>query len=859
MSQGEDKQDIRTFIDGFSTVDDYSRQCLRDLLQATKTSNSLPAPGNDFDYYSSFESFRGLMDMEGKRILRMLQDVMKHQSAKGNLAKTNQATELEEKFDILIDANDTILEKAGTFLDEAVGVRKTDTSLIVASISKQVTPKASWNKQAITSAGRAPNVSNLRLLTARNIPRPQLKFKDKIDNSSAPFVPKLPYKPNAQKSLADTLPAAPDPTATKRIDDEHIEYPHPYQYELDHLTYPESQFDRPESVYAVPLDETSLFIIADPTELTNLVKDLKKETEIAVDLEHHSYRTYLGITCLMQISTRSSDYIIDTLKLRSELHQLNEVFTDPAIVKVFHGCDSDIYWLQRDLGLYVVNLFDTGQASNVLNYPKNSLAYILERHCKVQANKEYQLADWRIRPLPEELIKYAREDTHYLLQIYDLMRCELLEKGNSQKNLLKSVFERSRQLCLKKYEKPVYKEDRYLEIYYKSRKVFNTGQQLALKYLYAWRDKVARSEDESTGYILPNHMLLQIAELLPREREGILACCNPIPTFVRQNLNELHEIVKVSRDSVVKVTKKPDTPKTSKADYLKPVRLQDHGVVDSLLNCPHDLSHDGEALDKQCNALDDSLVAKGSSMFKDEVTSIQMKASPTISIFSSTPKVDIVTDGQRRAHCIRASIASPFEMYIPKELRGPIRVPPPEQISAKFSSTEPLQGPTNKLWKLLKHTPKIAPKDTPEPKLVMRHVTADNDKPTEMPKAIRTGLQKDKKRKRTPTAQDGEGAQATHNPKKSRHDASMHKDNLEGFKPYNYKASDYSMFQGAEKSNQKKKGNKRQYNPNQPDDRFKAAKGPKLSTKSGKKSMTYKDRGGHSNQRPAACWPPPKR
>eukprot|EP01043_Picozoa_sp_COSAG02_P090466 COSAG02_NODE_27312_length_612_cov_1.181287_2_plen_37_part_01 len=33
---------------------------------------------------------------------------------------------------------------------------------------------------------------------------------------------------------------------------------------------------------------------------------------------------------------------------------------------MLHGADSDIVWLQRDFGLYIVNMFDTGQASRVL-------------------------------------------------------------------------------------------------------------------------------------------------------------------------------------------------------------------------------------------------------------------------------------------------------------------------------------------------------------------------------------------------------------------------------------------------------------------------------------------------------------
>ena len=51
------------------------------------------------------------------------------------------------------------------------------------------------------------------------------------------------------------------------------------------------------------------------------------------------------------------------------------------------------------------------------------------------------------RPLPEELIKYAREDTHYLLYIYDKMRNELIERGNEQNNLLHSVIQKSTRVC----------------------------------------------------------------------------------------------------------------------------------------------------------------------------------------------------------------------------------------------------------------------------------------------------------------------------------------------------------------------------------------------------------------------------
>ena len=47
-----------------------------------------------------------------------------------------------------------------------------------------------------------------------------------------------------------------------------------------------------------------------------------------------------------------------------------------------------------------------------------------QRMCEApaQADKRWQLADWRVRPLSAEALLYARMDTHYLLYIYDRLR-----------------------------------------------------------------------------------------------------------------------------------------------------------------------------------------------------------------------------------------------------------------------------------------------------------------------------------------------------------------------------------------------------------------------------------------------------
>ena len=48
-------------------------------------------------------------------------------------------------------------------------------------------------------------------------------------------------------------------------------------------------------------------------------------------------------------------------------------------------------------------------------------------------------------------------------------------------------------------------------------------------------------------------MLFHIAEVLPRDPEGVLGCCNPVPTLVRQNLLEIHRSIVEAKDFTPKV------------------------------------------------------------------------------------------------------------------------------------------------------------------------------------------------------------------------------------------------------------------------------------------------------------------
>ena len=440
---------------------------------------------------------------------------------------------------------------------------------------------AAWNASlaaaATTTKGRVGGGSGgggSGLMHAKNIRRPQLDFVDKPDNSHEPFVPRLPVKPHsltplnltvqkeadgvgssscleqsttaavgttvvASEAVAAAASGVSSPNVSREAgssaDDQSCYVPHPYRAELNAFSVPPAQLEnRGDPQPFAPVDALVPPIWIDtPAALEALVSQLSDCSEVAVDLEAHSYRSYQGFCCLMQVSTRTQDYLVDALRLRSQLHTLNVVFANPSIVKVLHGADSDVLWLQRDFGLYLVNLFDTGQAMRVLDYPRYSLAFLLQHYCGVTLDKQYQLADWRIRPLTPEMLHYAREDTHNLLHVYDRLTNDLLARGNAHQNLLRAVYDRSRDVCSQRYEKPRATRAQATSILARHRARLTDRQMAAFNALLLWRDEVARREDESWQYTLPNRMMLELARRLPSDGARVISCCQPTPPLVR--------------------------------------------------------------------------------------------------------------------------------------------------------------------------------------------------------------------------------------------------------------------------------------------------------------------------------------
>lgn len=59
-------------------------------------------------------------------------------------------------------------------------------------------------------------------------------------------------------------------------------------------------------------------------------------------------------------------------------------------------CKQALLWLQRDFGIFMVNLFDLDVAINMLNKKKDSLDEMVYEYTQQKVNMRYKRADWRL-------------------------------------------------------------------------------------------------------------------------------------------------------------------------------------------------------------------------------------------------------------------------------------------------------------------------------------------------------------------------------------------------------------------------------------------------------------------------------
>jgi ribonuclease D len=256
----------------------------------------------------------------------------------------------------------------------------------------------------------------------------------------------------------------------------------------------------------------ALIVVANDAALAAAAADLATASVIAVDTEGDSFHSYWHRTCLLQISTTETDYVIDPLTAHPR--PLAGIFADRHIEKIMHAAENDVRALKRDFAFTFCTLFDTMVAARILGYPRWGLADLLRDAYGVQLDKRFQRIDWAQRPLSRPALEYAAEDTHHLIALRKKLGDELCESGQEEESL--EEFARLE-------ETPAAERGFDPDDFWRVRGSHDLEPALrpVLRELYRMRDDVARRSNKPPFRVMPDSTLIAVARAAPKTQHEI--------------------------------------------------------------------------------------------------------------------------------------------------------------------------------------------------------------------------------------------------------------------------------------------------------------------------------------------------
>jgi ribonuclease D len=266
--------------------------------------------------------------------------------------------------------------------------------------------------------------------------------------------------------------------------------------------------------------------IVEPEALRDLADHLSQQSLVAVDTESNSLYAYRERVCLVQISTRERDWLIDPLAA-GDLSPLGRFFADPGIEKVFHAAEYDLMCLKRDYGFEFANLFDTMIAARILGLKAVGLGNLLEQHFGVRQDKRFQRANWAMRPIPPDQLAYAQQDTHFLPALRDVL-WEMLEQGGH----LDEAREAFDLLAETTPAERIFDPNAYW--YIGAARDLDRRSMAILRELYLWREQTAEARDVPPFKIVGDEGLVNMANAIPATTDELVDLRGVGPSLARR-------------------------------------------------------------------------------------------------------------------------------------------------------------------------------------------------------------------------------------------------------------------------------------------------------------------------------------
>lgn len=275
-------------------------------------------------------------------------------------------------------------------------------------------------------------------------------------------------------------------------------------------------------------DASAPKLISTPSEITELVAELRKHDIIAFDTEFIRESTFFPIVEIIQVATRDKAWIVDAQAFKkghragpaggfdAGIRPLLEVFEDESILKILHAAQGDQECLYTSFGVVAKPTLDTAVAASLCGYGEGiGLGKLFKSALGIELTKGHARTNWSVRPLPRQLIDYALADVDHLVELGTTLIGQLEKLGRKDWAM---------QLSSKWEDKTLYDpaaEDLARKLAKSGR--FDRKGLAALIALVRWREQRVRELNLPRRWVADDAVLVDLAHVKPKDLEHLSA------------------------------------------------------------------------------------------------------------------------------------------------------------------------------------------------------------------------------------------------------------------------------------------------------------------------------------------------
>ena len=229
---------------------------------------------------------------------------------------------------------------------------------------------------------------------------------------------------------------------------------------------------------------------------------LGRHPRLSFDTEGDGLFRYRTRLCMMQLGCSEHVALVDTLAFDA-LPLFADLLGEQGPEKIVHDASFDARVLFAQ-GVRLGRVFDTAVAARFLGLKSTGLSSLLAAFFQLDLPKDKQQADWGLRPLDEEAVRYLVDDVYHLEALSDLLLSRVRALDIEPEVRVECAY------VLSEAQRPVVEVAPWTRL--KGALARPPEERARLRELFAERESLARELDVPPGRLIPNEVLSRLGE-----------------------------------------------------------------------------------------------------------------------------------------------------------------------------------------------------------------------------------------------------------------------------------------------------------------------------------------------------------